>query len=435
MGKTLFLCDGEVPTCKKSSCYKNAERKDSCPTCHYTSDVTHAVNFKKTRQPNGSYYERGPAWEAIYGTAEELFLKFTYKNGKTGTFRYSDIIHLRQDYEGNDIFGENPAPALAQLMECVGYIDQGIVKAIKNSGIIRWLLKFTSSMRPEDVKTNVEQFVKNYLAIETDTFGAAGVDAKVDAKQIEAKDYVPNASQTDRITDRIYSFFNTNKHIVQSDWNEDQWTCPRDVMKVLSAAVPGDEIEVYINSPGGIIDVGSEIYTLLRSAAEKHDMRIYIMGEACSAASIVACAAYCEMSPTALMMVHCVSSGARGNHSDMEHMAEVLRTADQALCTAYTAKTGMSESDALEMMENETWLTAEQAKERGLIDKVMFQEPEEKQPFVAAVNFHLPSSEQMAKVKAMMEADTGDGTEKEKAVKIARARAELLSLAERKLMD
>ena len=63
MGKTLFLCDGEVPTCKKSSCYKNAERKDSCPACHYTSDVTHAVNFKKTRQPNGSYYERGPAWE------------------------------------------------------------------------------------------------------------------------------------------------------------------------------------------------------------------------------------------------------------------------------------------------------------------------------------------------------------------------------------
>ena len=219
------------------------------------------------------------------------------------------------------------------------------------------------------------------------------------------------------------------------DWFDEDSTCPRDVMKVLSAAVPGDEIEVYINSPGGIIDVGSEIYTLLRRAAEKHDVRIYIMGEACSAASIVACAAYCEMSPTALMMVHCVSSGARGNHSDMEHMAEVLRTADQALCTAYTAKTGRSESDALEMMENETWLTAEQAKERGLIDKVMFQEPEEKQPFVAAVNFHLPSSEQMAKVKAMMEADTGDGGEKEKAVKIARARAELLSLAERKLMD
>ena len=63
MGKTLFLCDGEVPTCKKSSCYKNAGRKDSCPVCHYTADVTHAVNFKKTRRPNGSYYEKGPVWE------------------------------------------------------------------------------------------------------------------------------------------------------------------------------------------------------------------------------------------------------------------------------------------------------------------------------------------------------------------------------------
>ena len=187
--------------------------------------------------------------EAIYGDTGELFLRFTYKNGKAGTFRYSDIIHLRQDYEGNDIFGENPAPALAQLMECVGYIDQGIVKAIKNSGIIRWLLKFTSSMRPEDVKTNVEQFVKNYLAIETDTFGAAGVDAKVDAKQIEAKDYVPNASQTDRITDRIYSFFNTNKHIVQSDWNEDQWTAYYEAEIEPVAIQLGKELTTKLFSP------------------------------------------------------------------------------------------------------------------------------------------------------------------------------------------
>ena len=123
------------------------------------------------------------------------------------------------------------------------------MKAIKNSGIIRWLLKFTSSMRPEDVKTNVEQFVKNYLAIETDTFGAAGVDAKVDAKQIEAKDYVPNASQMDRITDRIYSFFNTNKHIVQSDWNEDQWTAYYEAEIEPVAIQLGKELTTKLFSP------------------------------------------------------------------------------------------------------------------------------------------------------------------------------------------
>lgn len=162
--------------------------------------------------------------EADYSDTGELRLRFTYKNGRTSIFRYCDIIHLRQDYAGHDVFGESPGAALAQMMECVSIIDQGIVKAIKNSGVIRWLLKFSSSMRTEDIKKNVQQFVNNYLSFESDTFGAAGVDAKADVKQIEPKDYVPNAAQTDRITERIYSFFNTNKHIVQSDWNEDQWT-------------------------------------------------------------------------------------------------------------------------------------------------------------------------------------------------------------------
>ena len=183
------------------------------------------------------------------------------------------------------------------------------------------------------------------------------------------------------------------------DWFEEDSTCPRDVQKVIDALKTGDEIEVYINSPGGVIDVGSEIYTLLRG---QENVNIYITGEACSAASIIAMAAHCTMSPTALMMVHCVSSGVRGNHSAMEHMAGVLRTADRALCTAYMAKTGMSEQEALEMMERETWLTAEQARERGLVDEIMFENKEEQLPLVAGPLFALPTAEQMEKVKKMM---------------------------------
>lgn len=177
-------------------------------------------------------------------------------------------------------------------------------------------------------------------------------------------------------------------------------TCPADVQKIMDAFADGDEIEVYVNSPGGVIDVGSEIYTLLRN--RKDNVKIYITGEACSAASIAAMASYCEMSPTALMMVHCVSSGAKGNHNDMEHMAEVLRTADKALCTAYTEKTGMSEEDALKMMEHETWLTAAQAKEKGLIDAIMFEESQPEIPLVAGPIFALPDKNQMEKVKRML---------------------------------
>lgn len=162
--------------------------------------------------------------EAKYNDAGELFLKFQYRNGKSGIFRYSDIIHLRQDYNEHDIFGDSPAPALASMMEVIGTIDRGIIRAIKNSGAIRWLLTFTSSMRDEDIKANVQKFVDNYLAVETDSFGAAGVDAKASVQRIEPKDYVPNAAQTDRTVERIYSFFGTNKKIVQSDYTEDEWT-------------------------------------------------------------------------------------------------------------------------------------------------------------------------------------------------------------------
>lgn len=179
------------------------------------------------RDENGHVVQQYPipcvSVEAIYGENGRLWLKFQYKNGKTGTFPYSDIIHLRTDYHSNEIFGDSPAPALTSMMNVIGMIDQGIIKAIKNSGIIRWLLTFTSSMRDEDIKRNVKNFVQNYLDVESETFGAAGVDAKANIQRIEPKDYVPNALQTDRTIERIYSFFNTNKKIVQSDYTEDEW--------------------------------------------------------------------------------------------------------------------------------------------------------------------------------------------------------------------
>ena len=197
------------------------------------------------------------------------------------------------------------------------------------------------------------------------------------------------------------------------DYFGEDSTCPADVQKVMDAFLDGDEIEVYINSPGGVIDVGSEIYTLLRGNRE--NIKIYIIGEACSAASIVAMAGHCEMAPTALMMVHCVSTRAAGNHSEMEHTAEMLRTADQALCTAYTEKSGMSEADALAMMEHETWLTAEQAKEHGLIDAVMFEENDTDTPFVAGPLFALPGKDQLDKVRSMLEEAEPEGENKDSA--------------------
>ena len=162
--------------------------------------------------------------EALYDQQGQLYLKFTLRTGKTVTFAYADVVHLRQDYNDNDVFGSPPGKALASLMEIVTTTDQGIVKAIKNSAVIRWLLRFKQTLRPEDIKQQTKAFVESYLSVDSeDSVGAAGVDAKADVEQVEPKDYVPNAAQMDRTTKRIYNFFGTNEAIIQSKFTEDEW--------------------------------------------------------------------------------------------------------------------------------------------------------------------------------------------------------------------
>lgn len=178
------------------------------------------------RDTNGIPIEIYPitaiASEAVVKSGK-LYLRFNLLNGQEVTFKYSDIIHLKKDFNESDIFGDSNAQSLAPLMEIVNTTDQGIVKAIRNSGIVKWLLKFHQTLRPEDLKDAAKRFVDDYLSIESDSIGVAATDGKAEAQQVEPKDYVPNEKQMDRTTQRIYAFFNTNEKIVQASYNEDEW--------------------------------------------------------------------------------------------------------------------------------------------------------------------------------------------------------------------
>ncbi len=152
-------------------------------------------------------------------------------------------------------------------------------------------------------------------------------------------------------------------------------TAPQDIANAITQA-GGGLVEVEIGTCyGGDIDPASEMYTALRSYAG--EVKIYITGLAASAASIIAMARYSEMSPTARMMVHKVSTYAQGNSKAMDQASYVLLQADKSLAVAYEKKSGMSEEEALVMMESETWLTAQEAVDKKLIDKVMFDDSEQ----------------------------------------------------------
>lgn len=157
-------------------------------------------------------------------TDGELGIRFFLPNGNMPVFRYSDLIHLRGDFNNHDIFGDSIMPALEPLMEVVYSIDKGLINAIKNSSIIRWVLKVTQGLKDKDLKEYAKTFAQNYLDIEQEgNIGVAAVDSKADLVQVEPKDYVPNAAITDRNNKRVYALFNVNDKIVQSTNTEDEW--------------------------------------------------------------------------------------------------------------------------------------------------------------------------------------------------------------------
>lgn len=145
---------------------------------------------------------------------------------------------------------------------------------------------------------------------------------------------------------------------------------PKDIYN----ALPTDNspVEVIINSPGGYVTAGSEIYTALKEY--KGEVTTKIVGMAASAASVIAMAGNnVLMSPTAQMMIHNVSGGAWGDHRDLQHEADVLKNYNISIANAYALKTGKSHDELLNLMDNETYFTAQQALENGLVDEIMFE--------------------------------------------------------------
>lgn len=190
------------------------------------------------------------------------------------------------------------------------------------------------------------------------------------------------------------------------DWLEIAATSPNDVRNVLAEAC-GEDVEVTINSGGGDVQAGQEMYTLLRGYAGKILIRIQSM--AASAASIIAMAGESEISPVAQMMIHNVSTRAQGDHRAMEHAAEVLRSSDRALVSAYVAKTGRPEDEILDMMARETWMTAQEAVENGFVDRIMFEQPKASAAplqLAASYNAGLLPQETIEKLRANFNRET-----------------------------
>lgn len=186
------------------------------------------------------------------------------------------------------------------------------------------------------------------------------------------------------------------------DFWGDPYVSPKSVRDFLAEA-NGEAIQVSINSGGGSVFAGSEIYTLLKSYAGRVD--VVVAGLAGSIASIIMLAGdTIKASPIAQIMIHNASMGAYGDYRDLENASVIVGGVSQSLVSLYTHKTGLGQEDIKELVDAETWFTAERAKEIGLIDEVLFME---NVTLVASVGNYV-SKDKIYQFKQMMDRQEKD---------------------------
>lgn len=152
-------------------------------------------------------------------------------------------------------------------------------------------------------------------------------------------------------------------------------TSSKHIQKVLESNPNATQINLYINSYGGEVKEGLGIFNQLqRHPAQK---TAYIDGFACSIASVIAMACNTViMGPNSLMMIHHAGMGVWGNAEELRKAANDLEVIDKASCSSYLLKAGdkLDEATLNQLLDNQTWLNAEQCFQYGLCDQVVGKE-------------------------------------------------------------
>lgn len=164
-----------------------------------------------------------------------------------------------------------------------------------------------------------------------------------------------------------------------------------------------EPLDIEINSPGGYVNAGTEIYTMLLT--HKGEVNITIGSQAASIASVIAMAGKrVAISPAGKMMIHNVSGQGGGDYRDMVDYSDFLFKNNEMLANTYVLKTGKPKQELLDMMNAETWMNADEALENGFVDEILTaQTTEPDLGLVAGYNLKILTPERINEVKALYE--------------------------------
>lgn len=187
---------------------------------------------------------------------------------------------------------------------------------------------------------------------------------------------------------------NLSGELISSEWAEAYrrhgytagFYCPDDVRQAIQDLNPGEELILEINSIGGSVWAGNEIYALLEGCS--NPTRAVIQSMAASAASymIMSCDRI-EICLPAQLMIHRASTIAFGNTEDLQQAQQMLDVTDNAILDTYCRRCGnrTSREELASMMENETYIGSSDALRYGLVDSIIGGEEDmQSSPLVAS---------------------------------------------------
>ena len=144
------------------------------------------------------------------------------------------------------------------------------------------------------------------------------------------------------------------------------------IRNTLNSLKDYEKIKLYVNSPGGSVMAATSIYNALKN--HKAFIEVYVDGIAASAATIITCAGDKVYMPNNTMfMVHNPMTVASGSSKDFNKTADVLDKVKDTILNTYVSKTGQEKEILSQLMDDESWLSAEDALEYGFIDEILVQ--------------------------------------------------------------
>lgn len=144
----------------------------------------------------------------------------------------------------------------------------------------------------------------------------------------------------------------------------------KDLQEILSKNKNIPTVNVYINSPGGSVNEGIAIYNILKRT--RAYVRVFIDGFACSIASVIAMAGNAIYMPkSSMQMVHNAWTVAMGNSEELRKVADDLDKINEVVISAYMSKFKGTGKELRKLLDDESYLTAEECLKYGLCTKIV----------------------------------------------------------------